>query len=88
MVSRSMVLREYLLIPASLALFTAACSQKPAEPVGYRLFVTDEHSGDMTIISNRVTGHWRAHGKYIVRESAVTCATPSKVNRISNEEST
>jgi YVTN family beta-propeller protein len=47
-----MVLRKYLLIPACLSLFTAACSQKPAEPAGYRLFVTDEVSGDMTIIDS------------------------------------
>src|ERR1700729_178220 len=52
MVCRSVVLRKYLLIPACLALFTAACSQKPAEPAGYRLFVTDEVSGDMTIIDS------------------------------------
>jgi len=47
-----MALRKYLLIPACLSLFTAACSQKPAEPAGYRLFVTDEVSGDMTIIDS------------------------------------
>ena len=47
-----MLLRKYLLIPACLALFTTACSQKPAEPAGYRLFVTNEVSGDMTIIDS------------------------------------
>jgi YVTN family beta-propeller protein len=32
--------------------FTAACSQKPAEPAGYRVFVTSEVSGDLTVIDS------------------------------------
>lgn len=44
--------RRYLLISACLAALTTACSQKPAGPAGYRLYVTDETSGDMTIIDS------------------------------------
>ncbi len=44
--------KPYLLIPACLALFTAACSQKPAEPTGYRVYVTNETSGDLTVIDS------------------------------------
>ena len=41
--------RMYLSIAACLALFTAACAQKPA---GYHVYVTDETSGDLTIIDS------------------------------------
>jgi len=41
--------RMYLLIPACLALLSAGCSQKPE---GYRVYVTNETSGDMTVIDS------------------------------------
>lgn len=44
--------KRYLLIPACVAMFTAACSQQPAAPTGYRVFVTSEVSGDLTIIDS------------------------------------
>jgi len=47
----SMSSKPYLLIPACL-LFAAACSQKPAEPSGYRVYVTNETSGDLTVIDS------------------------------------
>lgn len=47
-----MVSKLYLSIPACLALLAAGCSQKPAEPAGYRAYVTNETSGDMTVIDS------------------------------------
>lgn len=45
-------LKAFLLIPACLALVAAGCSQKPAEPAGYRVYVTNETSGDLTVIDS------------------------------------
>ena len=47
-----MSFRTYLFIPACLVIFAAGCSQKPAEPSGYRAYVTNETSGDMTVIDS------------------------------------
>ena len=44
--------KMYLMVPACLAVFTSACSQKPAEPAGYRVYVSNETSGDMTVIDS------------------------------------
>src|SRR5580692_2223934 len=48
----SMSSTMYLFVPACLAVLTMACSQKPAEPAGYRAYVTNETSGDMTVIDS------------------------------------
>ena len=52
-----MSLKPNLLLPAclavvTLAVLTIACSQKPAEPTGYRVYVSNETSGDMTVIDS------------------------------------
>jgi YVTN family beta-propeller protein len=53
---KSMSSKINMLLPACLALlagaFSVSCSQKPAEPTGYRLYVTNETSGDMTVIDS------------------------------------
>ncbi len=41
--------KVYLLAPACLAVFLSGCAQQPA---GYRVYVTNETSGDMTIIDS------------------------------------
>src|SRR5580658_7201424 len=42
----------FLSAAACLAVVTAACSQKPSGPAGYRVYVLNETSGDLTVIDS------------------------------------
>src|ERR1035438_1446864 len=47
-----MSIKTYFFAAVCLAVLSAGCSQKPADPAGYRVYVTNETSGDMTVIDS------------------------------------